>query len=249
MKIDNRILIPVGLTVGLAAVILLSGREPSGPGGEAILRTPEDFAQTNERVKASSLEIFQRADEGEELTAADKATLVQVAKDFESMITYEPRRCGPNFGAGKAYMLLGDFEHAAERFEQCAINEAVDPAKDTSELKATVIEAKALASESLIEVAANYMTTGDKDLLARVPGIYNHAYALADEAVKAIPNSAKYLLARGQALVNLKKVEDAKSDIAVALALEPDNSKARSLGILVGLIKIEDIKKDPTTKK
>lgn len=249
MKLDNRIAIPVVLAVGLALVVFLSGRDANGPGGEKLLRTPEDFSQTNERVKTTSLPIFQKADKGEELTAADKTALVKVAQDFESMIGFEPRRCGPNFGAGKAYMLLEDFEHAAERFEQCALNESVDPAKDTPELKATVIEAKALASECLIEVSAHYTASGDKDLLARVPGIYNHAYALADEAVKAIPNSAKYLLARGQALVNLKKIEEAKADITVALALEPDNPKARNLGILVGLIKIEDTKKDPAPKK
>ena len=239
MKIDRRIAIPVGVVALLAAVILLSGRSVPGPNGTKLIQNVDEYAAANEKSKQLSLPVFQKADAGDELSADDKKNIEVALKEFESMITFEPRRCGPNFGAGKSYMVLGDFQRASERFEQCVMNELLDPAKDSPELKATVIEAKALAAECLVEVAAQYAASGDKDLMARRTGMYNRAFALSDEAIKAIPNSPKYLLARAQASINLKHIPDAKKDVAAALALDPQNLKAKSLAIMLGIEKID----------
>lgn len=223
----------IAVVLGLGA-ILLSNREPLGPSGRPIVRTVETYQKENTLSRELTLPIFAKANAGEEITAEERAKLLQAIPHLEAMNAYAPVKVGPYFVLGQIYQITGDVEAAGRAYEQSILNEPIDTEeRDNPALKATVIEAKALLSEVLLEYAIRQSQSGAKP--ATLKPLRERALAWAEQAVKAQPDAPRYLAAKASALLALGREEEAKAAILAATAADPTHFKVRPLAALVGL--------------
>lgn len=200
---------PIIAVVGLALVVFLSNRTVTTPEGLPVIGDADSWGATIHEAEELSKNHFIAADRGEELTDADRADLRKAAKLFDSANRFFPMKIGPFVGAGKAYQLTGELEAADERLRQAISN--VQYAKTESD-RNNVIEAQRLLSE---------VKAREND--------WDSAFKLADAAVKAAPNAPQYLATRASAEIQLKKLNEAAADIALALKLDPTNRDALRL--------------------
>jgi tetratricopeptide (TPR) repeat protein len=201
----------------VAALLLLSYRPVKTPDGLDIITNIETYNTSLKQAEALSKTSFEASDRGQDLTPAQNADLLKAAKIFDAMNVFLPAKVGPYLGAGKAYMILGDNERADERLRQCMSNAQYD---QSDAGKATVIEAEYLLS-----------------LVRGLENDWKTAYDLANDAAKSVPNSAYYLAARASANLQLKRVKEAKADLAKALMIDPTNRKALQLQLLISSVK------------
>lgn len=244
MKV-NKTAIGAGAAVAALAVIMyLSDRPVETRDGVILPRTRTEYEKLNKESSDLVLEIFSRADNGQEITESDRAKLRDGAKKFEAMKAFEPRQVAALFGSGKCYLLLGEYQLAADRLAQSWENRMVDPMKDMEAVRLTAIEAAVLASEATLELAAEEVSTMNTNAASgqgpeaeesrkRALILYGRAYTLADDAVKLVPNAPRYLAARGQAALAAGKKEDAKADLTKAIQLDPNSPKVKELAKLL----------------
>lgn len=201
--------VPIALAAGFALILVLSNRPVKTPDGLDVIDNPDAYNAVVKKAEQLSRPIFEAADRGESLTEQQKADLRQSIRYFDEMDVYQPTRVGAFIGAGKAFQLLGDFEQADERLRQCISNAQYD---QTTTGKLTVIEAQHLLSE-----------------VRGMQGKWKDAFDLADQTIKAMPNSAVYLGTRASAEIQLNRIPEAKADIVKALVLDPTNRRVLDL--------------------
>jgi tetratricopeptide (TPR) repeat protein len=229
------------VVAGLAGVMLLSDRTVKTQEGVDIIRTVKEYQATNDKARDLALNVFQKADEGKELTDADKKKLEEAAKLFEAMKVYDPVSVVPCFGAGKCYMILGDNRKASERFEQSFLNFEADPSRTLSSVRETATEAAGLLSE--VSFILGNDTIGAKnsaeqmkdassasELQKEADLYYDKAYTYATLAVKEQPKSVKYRLAKLNVLLAVGRKEEALKEFEEAKKLNPNDPKVQMFG-------------------
>ena len=224
---------PLAAAAIATGAIVLSGREPVGPGGRPILRDATAYQAENAKVRELTLPVFAKADTGGEVTAEEAKGLEAAIPHLQAMNGYAPIKVGPYFALGKCYQLLGRPEDAGRAYEQAIANEPADfEEKDSPDLKATVVEAKALLAECLLDVALQ--SDGGP---GRLPPdeLRRRALSWATEAVKVQPNAPRYLAAQASALLALRREDEAKPIVERAKAIAPDHFRVRPLVKLMGL--------------
>jgi tetratricopeptide (TPR) repeat protein len=174
---------------------------------------------------------------------ADRENLKKAILAAKALATYRPVAVGPHFLVGKCSMLLEDWPTAVRALEQSASNEKFDTSNEASAeaVRLTAIEAKALAAQCMQSLAQQLLQSTDPNDKAQSDDYYKRSFKLADEAVKAKPDAPKYYVIRAMASQYLGNKEEAKSDIAQALKLDPKNELA--LGMQAMYSNSEAVKK------
>lgn len=248
MKKNNNWIVAAAIVIGLAVLMLLSDRPTKVKEGSDVIRTAQDYQKSNQKATELVLAVFEKADQGIDITSDEKKKLEDAAKEFESMRAFDPKQVAANFGAGKCYMLLGDLEKARERLEQAYLNKDIDSQKSEKAVQLTAIEAAGLLSEVLTEMgliaatnAADSERSNDAasaEVLKKSAADYrNRALAFANVAIENEPNGVRYLAARGNAYLNLGQEELARKDITKAFQLDPTEPRVRLLASLMGIKK------------
>ena len=244
MKLNKSVLGASAAVVALGVIMYLSDRPVETRDGVVLPRTRAEWDKLNKESSDLVLDVFDRADKGQDITDSDREKLREAAKKFEAMKAYESRQIAPLFGAGKCYMLLGENQLAADRLAQSWENRLVDPRREEEMYRLTAIEAAALASEATLALAAQEVSTmntsaasGQKaeaeESRKRALILYQRAFSLADDAVKLVPNAPRYLAARGQALLAAGRKVEAREDLAKAVRLDPNSPKVKELAKLL----------------
>ena len=239
-------MIAVAAVFALGAILFLSDRPVQTPSGIDLIRTPEQYRDANNKAEQFGLAVMQKADNGEKLTDADLNNLREALKYFEAMRLFMPSRVSSNFGAGRCYMILGEKQSAAERFEQAVVNRGYDPEKDRPDIRAIGFEAMALLSEVTLDLASEEIgnfnslsqandPTGAAGAKKRADVYYQKAFDFSNQAVSGVPTSARYLIDRANVLLALKKEDLAKKDILKAKAISPEDPRVKMTASLVGL--------------
>jgi tetratricopeptide (TPR) repeat protein len=198
----------------LAAAILLSNRPVAGADGVPLINNVDHYNQVVRQTDEMVRQRFATADAGGELTDEDRAQLREAAKLFDAMNYFMPRKIGPYLGAGKSYALVGDDVTAESRLQQLLNN--VPLYENNAEGIRAAMEAKFVLSQIRFR-----------------QGKFQEAFALADEAVKAHPDIPNYLIARANAEVELRRIDDAKNDVGQALLIDPQHTQGRRLAKLL----------------
>ena len=200
--------------LGLGAAILLSNREVQGPDGVPLINNGQHYNEVLQEADTLVRKPFETADAGGDLTDEDRKNLRQAVKLFDAMNAFQPRKLGPYLGAGKAYALLGEYDLAETRLRQLISNVPIYEDNDAG--RRAALEAKYVLSQIRFR-----------------QGKMQEAYDLADEVVKVIPDAPNYLIARASAAIELRKLDQAKADVANTLQLDPGHPRAKQLATLL----------------
>lgn len=234
-------MIAVAVIAGLAAIMLLSDRTVKTQEGVDIIRTAKDYEATNNKARDLALSVFQKADDGKDITDEDKKKLEEAAKLFEAMKVYDPVSVVPCFGAGKCYLILGDLKKASERFEQSFLNFEADPSRGLSSVRETATEAAGLLSEVSFTLGNDAIAsmnsaeqmkdaTTTEQMRKEADRYYEKAFTYADLAVKEQPKSVKYRLAKLNVLLAVGRKEEALKEFQEAKKLDPNDPKVQMFG-------------------
>ncbi len=214
--------------------ILLSGREPVGPGGRPIVRDAVAYQREGSIVRELIFETLKKAEDGGEVTEPERAKLREALPHMEAMNAYAPIKVDIYFAMGQIYQALGEYEQAGVAYEQAIANQIADwEEKNNPNLAATVARAKALLAETMLEFAIQRSQAGAKpDELKK---IRTSALSWAEQSVKEDPGQPRHLAAKASALLALGREEEAKAAVMDAAVADPKHFKVRPLKSLMGL--------------
>ena len=238
--------IAIVAVVALGAILFLSDRKEAPPSGRELIRGPEQYADANNKAAVLAFSIFKKADDGENITPEDKAKLREAASYFEAMRLYNPTIVRSDMGAGMCYMILGEKERAAERFEQAVNNKNIDPEKDKPNFNLTVYEAMERLSEVIVDLAVEEIAhqnslsqandpVGAEAAKKRSEIYFAKANDYSSQAVAAMPTAPRYRIGRANLLLAMKRNKEAKEEVAKAIALAPNDPQVKMLAKVVGL--------------
>ena len=194
----------------LAAIVVFS--RPGAPGAKNI----SNNAQMKEAVKqvtALSGPQIEKYDLGGTLTEKDLSDLRAAIPFYRQLSQFEPNNWHPYFAMGKIYHIFGEDENAEPMFNECL--KLVDQEKNPQLIKF----AHNTAVETIYQLSE----------IAQKKGDAQEAYRLADKAAKEVPNSPPYRTQRASALIELRRIDEAKKELAAALKLDPNYPKAITL--------------------
>ncbi|RYG88653.1 hypothetical protein EON77_00340 [bacterium] len=230
----SRIVWPIVAVVLGGGAILLSNREPAGPGGRPIVRDADSYQRENAVARDLTLPIFAKAQKGEEVSNEERAKLLEAIPHLQAMNAYAPIKVGPYFAMGQIRQIRGELDEAGRSYEQAISNEKADwEEQKNPALHATVTEAKALLAETLLDYAIQRQQAGAPPEELKM--LRERALSWADQAVKAQPDAPRYLAARASALLALNRNEEARAAVLAAVASDPNHFKVKPLASLLGL--------------
>lgn len=206
---------PVAFVGILGIALVFSNQAPELPGGGVAISSDAEYQDAKIKMEELTKGRLQALDAGKTLSPEDLKKLREASEILDRMNLYSPLKSGLHFLSGKIHLALGEDQIASERFRQCAFvatNEIAIEPQNTLPIKLTAAEASYQLSMLLLV---------QRDL----PG----AFKAADEAVKTVPQSPNYLVARGSALNELRRPAEAKRDLLAALKLDPNNSRAKGI--------------------
>lgn len=151
----------------------------------------------------------------DELSEADKQSLIGASAQFQGIINFRPHAFAPHLANGMIYRALGNLERAEQHLKQCIVN---IPATNEEVIRDTSAEAHYQLSRVYFDQEK-----------------YENALAEASAAVETSANNPNYLTARASAFAKLDQLPEAKKDLNAALALDPEHKRAKGLKKLLKL--------------
>ena len=206
---------PVLFVAGLLLALVLSNRTAQMPGGGEAIQSQAEYVEAQAKMEELSKGPIHALDTGKELTADDLKKLREAGEIVDRMNRYAPLVSGLYYLSGKIHFALKEDALAEDAFRQCTL---VAPNQATAD-PAVAAAIRETAAEAAYQLSLLLLVRRD------VPG----AYDAANQAVSAVPQSSNYLTARASALNELRRVDEAKKDLAAALKLDPKNARAKSL--------------------
>lgn len=195
--------------------MLLSNRTaPLPQGGQAITGDAE-YQATLTKVQDLTEPRIKAYDAGQPLTSDDKAKLREAGGLVNRMAAYNPTYSLLFFVGGKIHHILGEDDVAEQNFRQCTFNAPDNITRDPQHADAI----RLTAAEAAYQLSLLMMARGD----------VKEGFEEADAAVKAVPQSSDYHTARASALNELRRTDEARKELATALKLNPNNTRAKSL--------------------
>ena len=194
----------------------LSNRPGAMSNGLPAIESDSQYDDALDLVTRTSRTAVGKFNTGIELDQTDKETALKDAKIFDNMDTYRPDLEAGYYTAGLLYYLAGYSDLAEQRLSQALMDANLSgnlkSFDDTS--KVTAVTADCHHMLSLI-----YFDRHD----------YKNAVEQAGIAIDTYPKREGYYYARAHAEVELKKLKEAKTDLAQALKLNPNYQPALSL--------------------
>ena len=212
--------------VALGLVLMGSNIDPVGPGGH-VIRSADEFQATLSKAFDVFEPLISKSDRHVELTPAEQDQLRENASQFEQLAAFNNASVAPQYALGKIYAALTDYPRAEEKFRQAIDNQPID---------ATVPHYKEIVqmvADSRWELAQRLQQDNDAQ----------GALEQMNAALKIEPKRPEYYVTRAQALIQLKKLPAATTDLNHALKLNPQVERAGSLLKFIG-----DPSKDPSKK-
>lgn len=168
-----------------------------------------DYNKVLAEAESLSKVGLQKIANDEELTARDRKDLTAAAAQFQGLVAFEPTKFAPYLALGMIYRGLGNLEEAERMLKQCVNNipKSTDPA--------------------IIQTAAETKSQLSKALLAQ--GKSEDALTEANLAVETDRQNPSYLVTRASALIELKRMEEAKADLEEALRMDPSLTRASGM--------------------
>jgi tetratricopeptide (TPR) repeat protein len=204
----------VAFVAALALFLLLSNQPAKLVGGGDAITTENQYEAARIEMEKLSLDHIKTFDAGAKLTTAEMAEVRKAGDIIDRMTKFAPLASGLFYLSGKIHHVLGEDQLAEDRYLQCTLvvpNDAAGHPDKAAEIKQEGAECSYQLSELL--------------LLRREK---EGAFAAADAAVKVTRNEV-YLTARGSALNELGRVEEAKKDLREALKINPGYARAKGL--------------------
>jgi tetratricopeptide (TPR) repeat protein len=179
-----------------------------------ILHTQQDYDTQLEDVQKLTLGPFTKFDSGHSLSMKEESELRQAQMKVEGLIGYDPE-FNNYFIAGKIAYTLGQYTTAIQSFNQC-VQQPLPKGASNDQYTRTLSEAHYLSSLCFFNLR-------------------DYAKAADEAAIAAhyVPESALYLVAGAQALVQLNRDKDAEPLLLKALKLDPRNDKAAQLLLFI----------------
>ncbi len=204
----------MAFVAALAIFLIFSNQPAKLPGGGDAILTDNQYEAARIEMEKLSLNHIKAFDAGVALKPEELAEVRKAGDIIDRMAKYAPTASGLFFLSGKIHHVLGEDGLAADRYLQCTL---VVP-NDAAAHRATATEIKTEGAE------CNYQLS-ELLLLRREQ---KAAFEAADAAVKVV-RSDIYLTARGSALNELGRIDEAKKDLQEALKINPNNSRAKGL--------------------
>ena len=182
--------------------------------GAAIL-TDDEYERDFNQMTDLSKDRLAAYDANRPLSPDDMAKLRQAGDLVDRLDAYRPLMASFYFLSGKIHHVLGEDDIAEERFRQCVLGidrQMADQPQNAPLLRVTGAEAAYQLSLLLIN---------RRD--------FKGALEQATLAVAADPQTSRYHTARGSALNELRRTDEAKQELKTALRLDPKNSRAAGL--------------------
>lgn len=205
----------VGVAV-LAVALLLSNQTTTLPqSGSTAIMSDDEYVAAFKKADELSTSRIQAFEANQPLTADDKAKLREAGDLIDRIDAYKPQRASIFFASGQIHHILGEDDVAEERFRQCVLGterQALDESQYAGIIRGTGAEAGYQLSLLLVN---------RRD--------FKGALEQADFAVKLDPQKAKYHTARASALNELRRTDEAKKELKIALALDPNDDRAKGL--------------------
>lgn len=203
---------PVLFVVALGIILLGSNVDPVGPGGGHIIRSPDEFQDTLTKAFGVFEPLMTKFDSHQELTPEDQEALRKNADQFEQLAAFNNAEVAPQFALGKIYTALKEYPMAEERFRQAIDNQPLPTALHFKEKGEMVADSRWCLAQLLQQ---------DNDSKG--------ALEQMNAALKVEPNRPEYYVARAQALIQLNRLPEARTDLKKALNLNPNVERANFL--------------------
>lgn len=206
------------LVIAMGLALALFGCGNTGPGAKAVapVVSPEEYRQTLSKVQSQSQSLILAYDEGEALDDDGKRRLAEADERTERLAQFDPTNPALFLLRGKFSLALGDSPQAIERFTQAL---ALLPDNQTKP------EERVLAGEAyggLARAAENQRN-------------WEEAEVRAAEAIQRQPKDPRWLTIRASALVQLKRIPEAREALDAALKQDPNYPRAVQLKRLMDL--------------
>ncbi|MBC8065139.1 MAG: hypothetical protein H7Y17_09940 [Chlorobia bacterium] len=174
-----------------------------------IIGSDGDYKQVLADAERLSSSGLQKIANDEEISAKDRADLTAASAQFQGLIAFEPGKFAPYLALGMIYRGLGNLEDSERMLKQCLNNlpKSTDPA--------------------IVQTAAEAKSQLSKVLLAQ--GKSEDALTEANLAVETDRQNPSYLVTRASALIQLKRMEEAKADLKEALKMDPTLTRASGM--------------------
>ena len=199
----------------LAVALLLSNQTAPLPQGGTAIASASEYQDAMSKMTDLSKSRLEAYDQGKALTADDKAKLREAGGIVDRMNAYLPLMATLRFVSGKIHHILGEDEVAEQMFRQCTFDY---PAQANAQ-PADAAAIRATGAEAAYQLSLLLVNRRD----------FKGALEQADAAVKAVPQSSLYHTARASALNELRRTDEAKIELFMALRLDPSNKRAASL--------------------
>ncbi len=198
------------LFIGLAAWMIVAGRQPTGEEDRYKILTGEQFDAALAKVRDLTQDPILKFDEGRKLTEKQVDDLKEGAKKIQQLIAFEPTNFVPYVMLAKSQRALGQAEEAARNYQQ-ALLLLPKEIKDQDTLWT--------AAEVNYDLGTHYYENGE----------YKKAEQYALEAVQMINTHPKYLVGLAAIQAQLGKFKDARTLLDSAMQIDPDNEFSKSL--------------------
>jgi tetratricopeptide (TPR) repeat protein len=204
---------PALFVVGLGAALIISGLAGNtGPNGLPLIKSGDEYNSTLEKANAILKEEIGKSDQGQPLTDADKAKLHEASKLYDMLNVFNPTKMGPYFASGRVHLMLGENEQAAHDLRQAVDNSVQEGSAPADKVRLLTADA-----EYYLAIAYENMD----DFINAMPAI--------NLAIKQFGDRSDYRFVRARALIQLKKIPEATTDLETAVQLDPTDQKAISL--------------------
>jgi len=204
----------VAFVAVLALFLLLSNQPTKLVGGGDAITTENQYEAARIEMEKLSLEHIKAFDDGAKLSLADLAEVRKAGDIIDRMTKYAPLASGLFYLSGKIHHVLGEDQLAEDRYLQCTLVVPNDAAGHPNH----AVEIKREGAECSYQLSELLLRRREKE----------GAFAAADAAVKANKNEV-YLTARGSALNELGRIDEAKKDLREALKINPGYARAKGL--------------------
>jgi tetratricopeptide (TPR) repeat protein len=208
--LQAKVWIPLALFAALAAWMFLAARTPTGDEDLFAILSPEQYNETLKKVQELTFDPIVASDQGKKLGKEQVENLRKGSEMIRQMIAFEPTNFGPYAMMAKTKRALGEMDEAVRNYKQALL---LIPKEITDE------ETLWTAAEVHHDLATFYYDKGDD----------KNAEEHAIQAVMLINDNPKYLIALAAVQAQLGKVKDARSNLDVALGLDPENPVGKTL--------------------
>ena len=177
------------------------------------IQTAQEYSTVLAEAEKLATPVLKKADVGETLNSQELQDIAQAEIKFDRLSKFRPSNNGPYFMSGRIAFARGDNAKAIEKLQLCLSNTPSNPAPGYEKVM------NSMAGDCHFMIANIKLNQGQ----------FAAAEQEANFALERIPGSSGYLTVRARALIEQRKLKEAKADLEQAVKADANNSQAKSL--------------------